>query len=102
LATRHPVGKGRNSSQRSESLIIVLIVFLAFFFFLILDARIIHVVIVGSSVHGCDVSGEKRRKRIIIKRRHREGKQVELVDPRLLVLAPFGVVGGIPLPPPRL
>jgi hypothetical protein len=77
-----------SSSRRSESLIVVPIVALAFIFFLILTARTILGIII-SNLSGRDISGGKRGKRIIIKRRHGRRKFVELIDGHLLVLSPL-------------
>jgi TRAP-type C4-dicarboxylate transport system permease small subunit len=65
--------------------LVVVVVSLAFLFFLILVSGSFRVVI-GESLHGCNISGGKGCKMIIIKWRHGRRK---LVNAHLLVLAPL-------------
>jgi hypothetical protein len=85
LASRHQKGKRRSLSQTSESLIIVIVLVLivTFFFLFILTVRTILGVVIGS-LHGRNVNGRKRSKRILFKRRHESAKLVELIYAPLL------------------
>jgi hypothetical protein len=87
LASRHKKGKRENSKKQAK-LIVVLVIAVTIFLFLILTAKTILGVIVGG-LHGREVHGAKRGKRIIIKRWHWERKLVKLIKSHLLVLVPL-------------